>query len=193
MPVSPTLVARSAVPSETEFVAEYGEYLAKIITNKSYRFSGLLPMLGMGLEDLIQEGVIRALQARKTFDPDCGVLLKTWVVTQVLYYVGDQYRRCRILQAYHKQFEQRCPDLANWKNAEHRTREWELLEDFRQYLSPFVYSILELRLCGMSYQEVADALKCSLFRIRKNVPMLKQLAGNLLKEHAEKHGSAKAC
>ena len=128
MPVPPTLVAGSAVPTETEFVAEYGDYLSKIITIKSYRFSGLLPMLGMSLEDLIQEGFIRALKARKTFDPDSGVRLKTWVVTQVLFYMGDQYRRCRTLQACHERFERCGPDMAHWKNTEQRIREWELLE-----------------------------------------------------------------
>ncbi len=193
MPVSPTLVTRSAIPSESEFVAEYGDYLSKIITMESYRFNGLLPMLGMGLEDLIQEGFVRALQARKTFNPDSGVRLKTWVVTQVLFYVGDQYRRCRTLQAFQTQFEQCPPDMTHWKHTEHRMREWELLEDFRKYLSPFGYSILELRLCGMSYQEVADSLKCSLFRIRKNVPVLKELARHLLKENVEKTESAKVC
>lgn len=180
MPAPPALAEKSAVPSEKEFIAEYGEYLSKIIIHNSYKFVGLLPLLGMGREDLVQEGLMRALQARRTFSSEKGVLLKTWVVTQVSFYVNDQYRRCRMMQALKAQHEELKPNIPIQQYPRQIAREWELLEDFRRLLSPLTFAILELRLGGLSYAQIAEALRCPVGRVRRKVPQLRKIANNLL-------------
>lgn len=89
-----TPAAPAGADAEIDFLNAYVDYIRKIVVNNSKDFQSELLVLGMDMDDLVQEAVLGALAARRSYDPQHGTTLRSWVINGVRNVVAERRMRC---------------------------------------------------------------------------------------------------
>ncbi len=146
--------------SDSEMIEKY----KKLVTKIAYQYANT----GMPVEDLIQEGMIGLLEAKKRFDPDKGASFSTysvfWIKNRILTLINDELKLGRNVE-YSDEMNQ---DLSNPVEKEYlhsqQKQNLDLPEDMPELEKKVIYlSFVEKK----SLTDIALLLNLSREKVRQ--------------------------
>jgi len=143
--------------ADSLFVAEHSGYIRNITVRNSQEFKGHLHYINMDIDDLVQECMLCALEARRSYQPERGTTLRSWVIRCVRNFIFERRSQCWCmhglvskLMSNYCALTSRCPEESN--------KYVELLSVMAGRLSDFDYRVLVERTAYFSWESIARRL-----------------------------------